>query len=191
MVDTKRPIHTARMQLREARRANPAATAGAILIAVGLIAALTATKLGSTILLLLVGVALVGWGIVHATYRPIAFGTTMIGLGVGALLIQVNVFSGLTVRTGTGVVLLSVGIAMLLTPLLELAFTPQRRFWILVPGVISTVVGVAFIVGGGFLDFVQRLRWIGNLWPVIPIAIGLYLLLVVARRALEQPPTEA
>ncbi|GAB4532108.1 MAG: hypothetical protein Fur0018_20560 [Anaerolineales bacterium] len=60
----------------------------------------------------------------------------------------------------------------LLIPLLT-ALLGERRLWPLIPGGILGLFGLALLVGGPAMTAIE---WLGKLWPLIFVAIGIRLL---------------
>ncbi len=60
----------------------------------------------------------------------------------------------------------------LLIPLLT-ALLGERRLWPLIPGLVLAFFGLALAIGGPALT---ALEWLGKLWPLIFVAIGIRIL---------------
>lgn len=94
--------------------------------------------------------------------------------GVGAGTILASVLEGqLSGQTIGGIVVGSIGLGFLLIMGLQALFTPPTHWWPLIPGGIMVSIGMALVIGGAALGFLELL---GYLWPVALIALGAWLL---------------
>lgn len=150
--------------------------AGAALIGIGLlllVAQLVEGELLGRVFLLLLGGIFILWGILSRQIGLLIPGGILSGLGLGVWLIT-GPFHSLEEADQGGVFLLAFALGWGLISLLSLLFTERVCWWPLIPG------GILALIGGGLLWGEvgrQVLEWVGKLWPVALIAVGLYLLL--------------
>jgi hypothetical protein len=152
-------------QVRPARDRN---MLGLILIGGGLLFLFAQLGLfpgfGNVVLLLLGGVFLYAYFTTKADYR-IGFlipGSILTGLGVGVLLENAPVFGNIL---GGGIVPVFLGLGFVL-----IWFLDRRHWWALIPGGIMLLAGLSSVLR------------IGALWPIVLIALGVYLLWDQSRR---------
>ena len=52
-------------------------------------------------------------------------------------------------------------------------FEGKRMLWPLIPGGILGIVGLLLVIGG---EAINVLEWLGTIWPLVLVAVGLYVL---------------
>jgi hypothetical protein len=104
-------------------------------------------------------------------------GCILTGLGLGILLGTriLNVQDAAV----AGTILLGLAAGFVALAFITPYFHEKRAVWPLIPGGILAVIAVLLIIGGAGLEV---LNFAGNFWPLIPIAIGAYLLLRYRQR---------
>jgi hypothetical protein len=154
---------------------------GAILIAIGLVALLQQIFRFEAGLLFLPGLALIFLVAGVTGRRPglVIPGGILAGIGVGAILTQVPLFFLANQAKGGIFMLTFAGGWVLITFLSPLAGRPM--LWPLIPAAFMGVIGLGLVLGQAGLQILQ-LAGVG--WPVILIALGLYL--VFRRRELRK-----
>jgi F0F1-type ATP synthase assembly protein I len=175
------PETPAQPQTPAQRRPDQRLIAGVVLIVFGMLM-LLATFTNSSILglsiLPILGVLFIVWGLLARLPGPMIPGGILTGLGLGILLSQ-YAFSSSTGETQGGIVLLGLGIGFLLIIPLAWIVSPVRHWWALIPGGILTFIGIALLIGGPALTVASIL---GRLWPIIPIAVGMFLIWRLLRK---------
>ena len=106
-------------------------------------------------------------------------GGILMGIGVGAALIE-GPFTYIEDPARGGIFLLAFGAGWAVISLTGLLIG-CRVFWPLIPGSILALVGLAILSGDPGM---QALKLAGYGWPIILIAVGLYLIL--RRKSLEK-----
>ena len=140
---------------------------GTILVAMGALflfnQLFSFSGLGSLVLLLIGGIFMYAYLNTRMGYRIgyLIPGSILLGLGVGTLLEDLDYFN---IWSGN-VVTLTLGLGFC-----TIWFFERKHWWALIPGGILVLVGVSNILS------------IGSLWPVILIALGLYLIYDQTRR---------
>lgn len=81
-----------------------------------------------------------------------------------------------------GVVLIFLGLGFALITLVTAVFTDKTHWWALIPGTIIAIVGLAILFGGALLTM---LIWVGKLWPLALILLGISLLVGASRGQAE------
>jgi hypothetical protein len=163
------------IQAPSPKRANQRGVAGAILVAVGLLAliyTLIQNDTSGAIFLFALGVILLAWGMLQHKTEPLASGSVLLGMGAGVLLTG----NGTTSANSAGhtpVLLLCVGLGFALIALLSLRFAARRFWWPLLPGGILMALSAAFFLGGVPLVVAEV---IGKVWPLLLVGAGGYLL---------------
>jgi len=150
---------------------------GVILIVIGLLALLGQfvdveiwDNVGLYILPVLGAIFLV-WGIAARNMGPIIPGGILSGLGLGIILVE-KVSWPETVDEG-GVFLLAFALGWALITVLTAVFTAKTQWWPLIPGGIIAVIGFAILFGGIFW---QALNLMNIIWPLLLIALGLFVI---------------
>jgi hypothetical protein len=170
-----------RRERRRLRRGAGSMVWGAILIAIGLVALAQQIFHFEVGLLFLPALALVFLvaGIVGRRPGFLVPGGILAGIGVGAILMQ-GPFSYMEDPARGGIFLLSFAGGWLLITLLA-PLADCIMLWPLIPAAFMGVIGLGLVAGQAGL---QILQWAGVGWPVILIALGLYL--VFRRRELRK-----
>ena len=118
---------------------------------------------------LAVGLALLAGFFVTRAYGLLVPGAIVTGVGIGIILASQAPGEG-----GGGLFLLSLAGGFVAIWLLGLLFhLPERHPWPLIPGGILALIGVATALGPAGR---QALELLGQLWPLILIAIGVWVL---------------
>lgn len=119
------------------------------------------------------GLIFLVWG---ATTRKLGLlipGGILSGIGAGVLLVS-GPFSGLEGEAEGGLFMLSFAAGWALITLTSALFIRKVAWWPLIPGGIMAFIGGALLIGGPALEV---LEYFGQGWPIVLIAIGLYLIL--------------
>ncbi|MEO8606274.1 MAG: hypothetical protein ABI690_00205 [Chloroflexota bacterium] len=147
---------------------------GILLISIGLLVLLvnlTRSDIFGVLILPALGVIFLAWAFYT---RRIGFaipGCILTGLGAGLLLVtRVPSLAG---ESGGGVIVLGLAAGFLGITLISPFFGEKRAWWGVVPGGILGLVGALLLIGG---DALRGLELIGYLWPLILVAIGVYIL---------------
>jgi F0F1-type ATP synthase assembly protein I len=175
------PETPAQPQTPVQRRPDQRLIAGVVLIVFGmlmLLAPFTNSSILGLSILPILGVLFIVWGLLARLPGPMIPGGILTGLGLGILLSQ-YAFSSSTGETQGGIVLLGLGIGFLLIIPLAWIVSPVRHWWALIPGGILTFIGIALLIGGPALTVASIL---GRLWPIIPIAVGMFLIWRLLRK---------
>jgi hypothetical protein len=176
---------SARQQL--SRRNRNRALTGIALILIGIVL-LVGTLLQSAItgylILITVGVIFIAWSIAARQAGLMVPGGIITGVGVGILLIN-QAFPNAGGAVSLGILLLCLGGGFTIITLLTAAFTPPAQLWALVPGISLLVVGLLITVG------TITPEMLNYLWPVVVIAVGVYVLWRAIRRGPSGPPESA
>ncbi|MEI2610793.1 MAG: hypothetical protein V9G20_19360 [Candidatus Promineifilaceae bacterium] len=144
---------------------------GGVLILLGLmflVGQLLPPNMGLLIPLLL-GIVFLAWGIVARHAGPIIPGGILLGVGVGVLLTEV-----FFPRANEAIFLFGFAGGWVVITLASALFTRETQWWPLIVATIMLVVAAAAMFGGFLLTI---LSWMGTLWPLIPITIGLWIVL--------------
>lgn len=163
------------------RRRGGGVVGGAILIAIGLFALLQQFvhfDAGLFFLPLLAAVFLIA-GILERRPGLLIPGGILAGIGVGSILIE-GPFAYLEDPARGGLFLLAFSAGWLLITLASL-LVGRVMLWPLIPGAFMGVIGLALTAGEAGLQFLQ-LAGVG--WPIILIALGIYL--VFRRKELQK-----
>jgi hypothetical protein len=151
---------------------------GIILIAIGLLALvgqlvdLSSLENLGVFFLAALGAIFLLWGILAHDVGPMIPGGILSGLGWGTALIA-GPFSVADNLNEGGVFLLTFALGWVLITLLSAVFTDKTHWWPLIPGAIIGLVGLSVLYGGVFLE---SLEFMGNIWPVLLIVLGIYIL---------------
>ena len=125
--------------------------------------------------LLLLGLFFFGLGVTRRELGPLIPGVILSGLGLGILLADSQVAGA----GSGGLFMLSFALGWVSITVASALFTDEVQWWPLIPGGIMALIAVAafgFAPGGAVLEFV------GQWWPVLLIAVGLYYLATSGRR---------
>jgi hypothetical protein len=112
------------------------------------------------------------WGILSRQAGLIIPGGIISGIGWGAALIT-GPLSNLDGDYEGGIFMLTFALGWALITLLTAVFTSKTHWWPLIPGGIMALIGGGILFGGIFL---QTLTFIGKIWPVFLILLGIYVL---------------
>lgn len=125
--------------------------------------------------LFLVGLSLafLVWGAAARIFGLLIPGGILLGIGVGAFLID-GPFSWVGDPAQGGIFFLAFAGGWALITLASAVFTDRIRLWPLIIAAILGVIGLALLAGGPVLTVLRSLE---NVWPIALIAVGLYLLL--------------
>jgi hypothetical protein len=148
---------------------------GIILILVGSLAlAMNFVPLSAYLLLMAPGMVFLAWGLLARKTALLVPGGVLSGLAAGIYLIE-GPLAKLGEPANGGVFMLAFGAGFLLVSLLSL-YTEGGRlaWWPLIPGGIMATFGGLLLAGENGL---KALQFFGQGWPVVMIAIGLYLIL--------------
>lgn len=114
-----------------------------------------------------IGVLLLAWGAAAQSIGPIIPGGIIAGIGLGAQLeTQVLADEG-------GLFFLGFAAGWVAITVVSSLFTDETVYWALIPGSILALIGSALLVGGAALT---ALSWLGALWPLVFVGVGLYML---------------
>jgi hypothetical protein len=160
---------------------NPKVITGVVVIALGLvmlIATFTDSQLVGQMIVLLLGVIFLTWGVVVRHPGPLIPGSILTGLGVGIVLSQ-WLSTSISGQAQGGLVTMGLGLGFLLImPVQQLATQRAAHWWPLIPGGILSVTGLGLLLGDGGLTM---LTWLGRLWPLALIVLGVVLLYQATR----------
>lgn len=147
---------------------------GLLLVGIGMLMLLfhlTGTEILGFLILPAIGAVFLAWGFYTHRFGLTIPGCILVGLGVG-LLVQ-RVFNPGGSAAG-GVLLLGLGAGFLGTILIAPFFEHTMVWWPAIPAAILAVIGGLLVIGGGALTVLQ---WLGAVWPVFIVTVGLYVLL--------------
>ncbi|MCB0003814.1 MAG: hypothetical protein KDH86_14815 [Anaerolineae bacterium] len=150
--------------------------AGVALILIGallMIAQITQSANLALLVPIALGVIFLAWGLITRTFGLIVPGSILAGIGLGTYLIT-GPYSTMESNPQGGVFMLAFAGGWLLMCLLSPLTRSGFQWWPLIPGGIIGAVGLA-LVGGSF--GMQVLQIIGYGWPLILVAVGIYLLI--------------
>jgi hypothetical protein len=148
-------------------------TGGIALIFLGLAIFLSNWLSFELYLVLLIGAALLAWGVFSRSARLTLSGGVLCGIGSGILALQGPWHLELTDQGRSAVFLLCFALGWLLVTVLTSLADFKTLWWPLIPGGIMAVAGIVLLTATHwFLQFVIFI------WPVILILVGLYLVLL-------------
>jgi hypothetical protein len=160
---------------------NPSIITGVVVIALGLvmlIATVTDSQLVGQMIVLLLGVTFLTWGVMVRHPAPLIPGCILTGLGAGIVLGQ-WLFTSLSAQAQGGVITLCLGLGFLLImPTQQFVTRQSTHWWPWIPGGILSLTGFGLLLGDAGLTM---LTWIGRLWPLALIGVGVTLLYRAAR----------
>lgn len=110
------------------------------------------------------------WGILTKSAGFFIPGGILGGIGLGSVLMELPLLA--TYDEG-GIFLLGFAAGWMLIPLLSGIFAKETHWWPLIPAGILGFIGLAVITNGVLLDV---LSLVGRGWPLILIAVGLYII---------------
>jgi hypothetical protein len=148
-------------------------TTGIILIIIGVIALLGQflAQFNLTYLILPgLGLGFIAWGILTRQAGLLIPGGILSGIGLGVIL--TGSMGGAESEMDGAVFLLSFAAGWGLITLLSAIFTDETHWWPLIPGGIMAAIGAALLIGDSALTV---LEFVGRTWPILLIAIGVYL----------------
>ncbi len=148
---------------------------GVVLVGVGLwmlVSNITGWDLGSAFPLGL-GLLFLVWGSTARKPGLLIPGGILSGIGLGALLLD-GPFRALEGDAEGGVFMLSFALGWALITLTSALFVRKVAWWPLIPGGIMAFIGALLLIGGPALEV---LAYLGQGWPIVLIAVGLYLIL--------------
>ncbi|HEX2999811.1 MAG TPA: hypothetical protein VHR86_06205 [Armatimonadota bacterium] len=161
---------------RAQRRARGRMIAGAILILVGLMTFLS-QFVPTAGLLFLPGLAVIflAWGLLARNIGLIIPGGILAGIGGGTLLMT-GPFAAVPEPARGGVFLLCFAAGFVLITILAPFVLPNPRFvwWPLIPAFFMAFTGAALFIGPAGTT---ALQYLGYGWPVVLVALGLYMIL--------------
>jgi hypothetical protein len=148
---------------------------GATLVGIGLFAVvgqfMDAMLVGLLFLPILGLVFLLGGILTHHVPSLISGGVVG-GVGAGVLLVE-RALGPLSAESRGGVFLLAFAGGWALITLLTALLGLGIRWWPLIPAGVLALVGALLLIGG---DVVQALIFVGQLWPLLLVGAGLYVL---------------
>jgi hypothetical protein len=148
---------------------------GAILIGIGILAFIGqyGGPLMGSFVLLVAGVLFLVAGCMGRRIGFLIPGGILSGLGLGVALITgpLAAYSG---ETTGAVMLLSFALGWVLITPLSAVFTDKLIWWPLIPGGVLGLVGASLLAGENGIRLLQALGWS---WPLILIALGVYLII--------------
>jgi len=100
-------------------------------------------------------------------------GGILSGLGLGVALIT-GPLAAYSDETTGAVMLLSFALGWVLITPLSAVFTDKLIWWPLIPGGVLGLVGASLLAGENGIRLLQALGWS---WPLILIALGVYLII--------------
>jgi hypothetical protein len=153
-----------------------------ILLVIGVLALLTNLTQSSLLGLMILpalGLLFLFIGIFTQRFGFVIPGGILSGLGIATFL-SVEVLKSEGQAAG-GVVVLGLALGFLIIPLVGHLMNQSRwdHLWAMFPGVILGMIGLALFAGDAGLGL---LAFLGNVWPIILLAVGAYLLLWPRKR---------
>ena len=121
------------------------------------------------------------WGVLTRNGGLVIPGGILSGVGWGAYAIE-GPFAIWQGDSEGGVFLIFLGLGFALITLVTAVFTDKTHWWALIPGTIIAIVGLAILFGGALLTM---LIWVGKLWPLALILLGISLLVGASRGKAE------
>lgn len=152
---------------------------GIVLIGIGvlvLVVNLVKSETLAMLVLPLLGIAFLAWAFFSRRFPLVIPGSILLGLGVGVLL--ASQMTTTTDEPKGGVVVLGLAAGFLAIALLSPLFEKARAWWALIPAAILALVGGALMLGDQGIRFLEV---VGQWWPLILVAVGLYVLFVPRR----------
>ena len=146
-----------------------------MLIVVGLLLLLVNGSQSATWAMLVLpglGIIFLIWGFYTRRFGLTIPGCILTGLGIPLILTQQGIINLEGEKTGA-LFVLGLGLGFLAMTFIAPYFERKLVWWPLIPGGILALIGVLIFIGG---DALQVLAWLGTLWPLFLVAIGLYIL---------------
>ncbi len=112
------------------------------------------------------------WGILTRQSGLLIPAGILGGLGLGTYLIA-GPYEGWADDRGAALFMLAFALGWVMIPVLSILFTKDRHLWALIPAAIMAFVGFALLSGDAGL---AAITFLGRLWPLFLIAIGLYII---------------
>lgn len=172
-------------ELKEGSRADGRSVGGIVLVAIGavmLIGQFANSTFTGALILPALAVIFLAWGISTRRAALMVPAGIFIGLSIGTwLMLSDWVTRNASDEAQGGIFLLAFAAGWASISALTAIFTEETHWWPLIPAGIMALIGTALLIGGTAL---QALAWLGYIWPLGLVAIGLFLLL---RRANERP----
>jgi hypothetical protein len=160
----------------EDRHGLPHVGAGVVLVTIGLlmfVGQFIHSDVVDTSFILVLGLVLLFWGCATRHPGPIIAGGIVSGIGLGTALTVAGWPTTTSEEAQGAVFLLAFALGWGSIPVLTALFTPHMHWWPLLPGGVLAFVGVSLLLG----EFgTQMLIALGTGWPVLLVAVGLYLL---------------
>jgi hypothetical protein len=151
---------------------------GVALVALGavmLIGQFANSAFTGTLILPALAIVFLAWGIATRHAGPMVPAGIFIGLSLGTwLMLSDWITEGLSEEARGGVFLLAFALGWASICALTFIFAKELHWWPLIPAGIMALIGGALLVGGTAL---QALTWLGYVWPIGLVALGLLLLL--------------
>ncbi len=145
--------------------------AGVALILMGLLLLAASFFAQGLWVLLGLGALFIAWGLAVREPGLLIPGGVLLGVGGGIWMTQWPAVAG-NDRLEGAVFMLAFGAGWCLISLLAAALG-CRMLWPLIPGGVFFAIGLPLLVGGAALT---ALAWAGKLWPLIFVALGVYIL---------------
>jgi hypothetical protein len=164
------------LQNKETNRAGRGWVGGLILILIGGLALLAQfVDISGLYVLPVLSACFLVWGILSRQTGLVIPGGILGGIGLGAFLVE-GPFAYLGDPATGGVFMLAFACGWALITLVSIYTNRNGRpsLWPLIPGGIMAAIGAILLAGGKALTM---LNWLNFGWPVILIAVGLYLIL--------------
>ena len=131
---------------------------------------------------LALGIIFLIWGIISREGGLLIPGGILFGVGLGIVMIA-GPWGFVSDEMSGGVFMLCFALGWALITVLTAVFTDETHWWPLIPGGIMAIIGGGILFGGVFWSL---LTFIGKAWPLVLIAVGIYVLL--KGRNQEKPP---
>lgn len=109
-------------------------------------------------------------------------GGIIAGISLGAVLMDSPLAA--VVNDEGGLFMLAFAAGWVLIPLLSVLFTSERHWWALIPAGIIAFIGLSVSFGGVWLTL---LGLVGQAWPLILIAVGVFILLKSRQPKVKAP----
>lgn len=168
---------------KQSARTDSGWAAGIGLVAIGallLVAQFVNSEFTGMLILPALALIFLIWGMVTRTFGLIIPGGICAGLGVGTWLVASDwAEQNLSGEAKGGLFLMVFALGWALITVLSVFVAEKVHWWPLIPAAVMALIGTPLLIGG---TAVQALVWLGYIWPLALVAVGLFLLL---RRASE------